>query len=158
MPRVKALALRPAVAPSPSPSEDTLPQLCTAVMRAVRGGEARLELGGRETRAAIDETVHPAVLEGAAARGERVLVERRASGLVVVGALRTQPTPGVDRADSYRIEADDIRIEAGRELSLGARTAGVVLRAAGEVETWAERIVSRASGVHKIIGSILRLN
>ena len=48
--------------------------------------------------------------------------------------------------------------EAGQELSLSAQTAALVLRAAGEVETFAERIISRAEGVHKIIGRMLRLN
>ncbi len=133
--------------------------MCTAIVKSVSGGEAIVALRGRDLAAAIDPSVHPAVLEGAAARGERVVIERDADGAMrIVGALRTQPTPGVDRADSYTIVADEIRLEASREVSLGVRAAGLVVRAAGEVETWAERIVSRAAGVHKIIGSILRLN
>jgi hypothetical protein len=34
----------------------------------------------------------------------------------------------------------------------------MAVRAVGEIETYAERIVSRAEGVHKIIGRMLRLN
>ncbi len=133
--------------------------MCTAIVKSARGADATVELGGREVHVIVDASVHAAVLEGAVRRGERVVVERDPDGtLRIVGALRTQPTPGVDRSESYTIEADEIRLEAGRELSLGVRAAGMVVRAAGEIETFAERIVSRAAGVHKIIGSILRLN
>lgn len=44
------------------------------------------------------------------------------------------------------------------EVTLTAHGAGVVLRALGEVETYAERIISRADGIHKIIGRMLQLN
>lgn len=36
--------------------------------------------------------------------------------------------------------------------------AGLVVRALGEVETYADKIISRDEGVHKIVGRILRLN
>lgn len=119
----------------------------------------RVVVSGREMDARVDESVSAVVLEGAVARGERVVVEVEDDGeVVVVGALRTQPTPGIDAADQYTIEAGRIDLKAEHEVSMSAKTALVVLRAIGEVETVAERITTRAHGVHKIIGRMLRLN
>jgi hypothetical protein len=118
-----------------------------------------VDVGGALAPATLDPSVHPVVVEGAFRRGERVLVERGRSGAVVIlGALRTQPTPGIDAADAYVIEAKRVSVEAGEEITLSTRTAAVVLRAIGEVETYADRILSRAEGVHKIVGRMLRLN
>lgn len=145
--------------PAPAPRRAGLPALTTAHVHAIEDGVVVLALGGALVRARLDAPVHPTVIEGARARQERVLVEEAADGaLVVIGALRTQPTPGVDVAEAYTIKAQRITLEAGEELSLTARTAAIAIRAIGEVETYAERIVSRAEGVHKIIGRMLRLN
>ncbi len=132
---------------------------------AAADGEATLEIAGRRRIASIDPSVDLAVLETAQRTGERVLVELDGERAVVVGALRTRATPGVDRGASFDIEADTIRMQATRvsiaskeELALSSNAARIVLRAAGEIESFAERIVSRASGVHKIVGRMLRLN
>jgi hypothetical protein len=136
-----------------------LPVLATARLRAIDGDRIAIELGGREREATRHPSVHPVVLAGALARDERVLVEVSEGGAAqIIGALRTQPTPGLDAADAYTIEADHIALRATSEVSLTAETAGLVLRAIGEIEGYAERIVSRAEGVHKIIGRVLRLN
>ncbi len=131
---------------------------------SLAGELATVEVGGRPLKATIDAAVDKAVLETARKRGERVLVELSGERAVVVGALRTQATPGVDKAERFEIEADEVRIAAtrvsidGEEVALSSTTARLVLRAAGEIESFAERIVSRASGVHKIVGRMLRLN
>ena len=92
-------------------------------------------------------------------RGERVLAERDERGAwIILGALRTQPTPGIDAAFAYTIEADTITIRGRSEVSIVTEAAGLVVRALGEVETYADEIISRAEGVHKIVGRILRLN
>lgn len=136
-----------------------LPALALARVDRVRDDGALVVLGGKVVLARIDPSVHRTVVEGAHARGERVLVEVGADGeAVIVGGLRTQPTPGIDAADEYTIAARRISIEAGEQVAISARAATVVLRALGEVETYAERILSRAEGVHKIVGRMLRLN
>lgn len=147
----------PRLQPVPGPARR--PALFTAEVHALREDGVVLGIGHTTAPAKLDPSVHPTVIEGARARCERVLVEEDADGtLVVIGALRTQPTPGVDAAESYTIKAKRIALDAGEELSLSAQTAAVVLRAIGEVETYAERILSRAEGVHKIVGRMLRLN
>ena len=156
---IRPVTERPAPAikavPAPRPAR---PALTTARVHEVREADVLLEFSGEVVPAKIDVSVSRVVLEGARERGERVVVEQDGDELVVIGALRAQPTPGVDAADEYTIKAKRLKLEAGQELSLCAQTAALVLRAAGEVETFAERIISRAEGVHKIIGRMLRLN
>jgi hypothetical protein len=134
--------------------------LALAFVLDVNEQRAELDLGGSPATATIAPTLHRAVLETAMRRGEPMIVERRAGGqIVVVGALRTQPTPGIDAMDRIELEADRIHLKASRELTLSSgRLARLALRAAGEVETYASRITSRAEEVHKIIGRLLRLN
>jgi hypothetical protein len=128
------------------------------------GAVATVDVSGRSLKATVDAAVDDAVLETALRRGERVLVEVTADRAVIVGALRTQATPGIERAERFDIQAGEVTIAAtrvsvdGDEVALNSKTARLVLRAAGEIESFAERIVSRASGVHKIVGRMLRLN
>ncbi len=128
------------------------------------GAAAVVDVSGRSLKATVDASVDIAVLETAERRGERVLVEVAGDRAVIVGALRTQATPGIERAERFDIQAGEVTIAAtrvsvdGDEVALNSKTARLVLRAAGEIESFAERIVSRASGVHKIVGRMLRLN
>ena len=147
-----------AASEAPRPVVRGLSQVGMAQIHDVSGSEVVLDLGGELVTAALDPSVHPSVIAGAHARGERVLVEQQGDHLVVLGALRTRPTPGIDAADEYAIEAKRISLRAEEELSLRAQTSALVLRAIGEVETYADRIVSRAESVHKIVGRMLRLN
>lgn len=158
---VKSLSAEPSEAPARATPLRLVatPVLCTARIEAIEGGALRIDVGGQLVEAERDASVHAAVLEGAMARGERVLVERNGEGAwSVIGALRTQPTPGVDVVEQYTIEADRVTIRGRTDVTLTSETAGLVVRALGEVESYADRIISRAEGVHKIIGRILRLN
>lgn len=135
------------------------PSLSTALVHEIGEGGVVLALGSALVPATLDPSVSPVVIEGACARRERVLVEEGEDGaLVVLGALRAQPTPGIDVGEEYAIKARRLSLEAEEEISLTAQAAALALRAAGEVETYADRILSRADSVHKIIGRILRLN
>lgn len=148
----------PPRAPFP-PQATAAPSLCTGRVHAVEGDLVRLAIGSQIVAATVDPSVHPLVLRGAAERHERVLAERDERGAwVILGALRTQPTPGIDSADAYTIEAGEVTIRGHRQVSIATEAAGLVVRALGEVETYADKIISRAEGVHKIVGRILRLN
>jgi hypothetical protein len=153
---LEAVDVGPAAPPEPVVAP---PALVTARVEAVEGDVVTLRVGLATVLATRDPGLHPVVLAGAIARRERVLVERDPGGAwTVIGALRTQPTPGVDAADEYTIEARRVAVRATEEVSLTAHAASVVVRALGEVETYADRILSRAEGVHKIVGRMLRLN
>jgi hypothetical protein len=135
------------------------PGIVAAVLVAFDGkSTASLQIGGETIEAAVDAAVDPAVLRTALARRERVIAQQEGDGWVVVGALRTAATPGVDEGDEFAIKARRVRIEAAHELSVVSGAASVVLRAYGQVETLAQDITSRASQVHKIIGRMIRLN
>jgi hypothetical protein len=140
------------------------PHMITARIVSLDGARAQLETARGTVEADIDPTVHLSVMATAHERGERVLVEVDGEHRVIVGALRTQPTPGVDRGEHFAIEAKTVSIDAekialeGEEVKLSSKTARIVLRAASEIESFADRIVSRAEGVHKIVGRMLRLN
>jgi hypothetical protein len=143
----------------PQAAATSAPSIGTGRIHAIEGDTVRLVIGGQIVAASVDASVHPAVLRGASERGERVLAERDERGAwVILGALRTQPTPGIDAADAYTIEADKVTIRGRSEVSIVTEAAGLVVRALGEVETYADKIISRAEGVHKIVGRILRLN
>ncbi|WP_148313700.1 hypothetical protein [Sorangium cellulosum] len=117
-----------------------------------------VQVGGEVVSAALDPAVEPAVVRTALRRHERVIAQREAAGWVVVGALRTTATPGVDEGDEFAIKARRIAMEAAHEISMVTGAASIVLRAYGQIETFAQDITTRASSLHKIIGRMLRLN
>lgn len=158
-PRPSSTAAVQRLAVVATPRAAKLPPLATALIVSLNDDGIVARVGGSEVPASLDPSVHRAVITGAHARGERVLVELADDGsAVIMGALRTQPTPGIDASDEYVIEAKRIALKASSEISMTSLAAGVVVRALGEVETYADRILSRAEGVHKIVGRMLRLN
>lgn len=122
------------------------------------GGKLEIKMGNKIMPALLDPMVHPAVIRTADESGEPVMVEQRDGELYVVGALRTQPTPGVDKMETINLEAEHINLKAKTDITMTSGVAAIAVRAIGEVETYAERIMSRAESVHKIIGRMLRLN
>ncbi len=131
-----------------------------AIGRALRldGDVVDVDLAGRVAQASMDRSVHRSVVETACARGEMLLLTGEGASLRVVGALRTQPTPGVDAMDEITLEARRVTLVGGEEVQLRSGVAVVALRAIGEVETYADRIISRAEELQKIVGRMLRLN
>lgn len=154
-----AIGVTPALPPERAPAE-AFGQLALARVLEVRDGDLEIDVGGVIMTGRSAPHVEKEVLRTACERGEPVLVQRSASGEVqVVGALRTQATPGVDKMETVQIEADRIELKGRKEISLATSgVAQIALRAAGEIETYADRIVSRAEELHKIVGRMLRLN
>lgn len=148
----------PQVAPQPVATSRPLPTLALARARRRVDGGVEVELAGRLLCAAIDSAVHALVIDGACARGEALLATVEGERVTVVGALRTQPTPGVDAMDEITLEARRVNLVGGEEVQIRSGVAIIALRAVGEVETYAERIVSRAEELQKIVARMLRLN
>jgi hypothetical protein len=159
------VAVREASSDEPWLGEATAPSgmLLARVLRH-HGEEAVVEWRGRSYRTVRDAALAPSVLDGAVARGERVVIDVEGDRATIVGALRTQPTAGLEPVERFAVEANRVELRAaeilveGDELVLSSKTAKIILRAASEIESFAERIVSRATGVQKIIGRMLRLN
>lgn len=159
--RLAALVAETQAQPAPTPEQAAaFGALGLGFIVALDYPDVVLSAGGGTLRARAAATLHRAVLETALGRGEPVLIERGPGGIVsVVGALRTQPTPGVDKMEEIKLEADRVEIKGREEVSLSTSgVAQIALRAVGEVETYASRIISRAEEVHKIVGRMLRLN
>jgi hypothetical protein len=156
-------AVRPVARALPEP--EAAPSLVAAIALRFESSsqerersEVLVRLGASEVSARLDPSVHPSVVATAVTRGERLLVQREGDAWVVVGALRTSPTPGIEEAEEYVIRAGRVRVKATHEFTVASGTASLAVRAYGMVETVAEQITSRASAVHKIIGRMLHLN
>jgi hypothetical protein len=155
-PELEAIADR---VPGPDPIGEALPDgLALARVISVTAEGVDVRVGDRFARAELDGALDPVVLRTALERGEPVLVERLAGRVTIVGALRVQATPGVDKMREIHLEAETIHLTGKKEVVVKSGLAAMAVRAVGEIETYAERIVSRAEGVHKIIGRMLRLN
>ncbi len=156
--------LRPAPSASPAPVSSArpvaaeMPGIVAASVLLLEGTTARLRVGALEVAATLDPSVHPSVVATALTRGERVIAQREGEGWVVLGALRTSPTVGIEEADEYVIRAARVRIRAADEFTVASGAASFAVRAYGTIETFAEQITSRASAVHKIVGRMLHLN
>lgn len=144
--------------PEATASVDTPPALVAATALLVEGTSVRVRIGRSEVSATLDASVHPSVVATAVARAERVIVQCEEGAWVVLGVLRTSPTPGIEEADEYVIRAGRVRVRAKDEFTVASGAASLAVRAYGAVETVAEQITSRASAVHKIFGRMLHLN
>jgi hypothetical protein len=113
---------------------------------------------GEEVTARFSVALDEAVVRTAIARGEILIAEEDREGVILLGALRTAATPGVDRGEEFVVEAKRITIQGEHELHLRAGATQLVLRAVGLVETIARDITTRAAGVHKIVGRMIHLN
>jgi hypothetical protein len=141
------------LAPAPTSSVG----LVAARLARVDGEVATLTIDGREVDAAIDASVDTAILSTALKRGERVIATREGDGWVVLGTLRTAATPGVDEGD-FVIRAGRLRVVVDHAFEVLGGPASLVVKATGRVETIAEEITARASGVQRLVARMLRLN
>lgn len=160
MARTNLAADLPAARPlDPADGADAAPSGLLAVrLVAFDDAGARVLLGsGAEVAATIDAAVDRRVLATARERGERVIVQREGAAWIVLGTLRTAATPGVDEGD-FVIRAGRLRVVVGHAFEVVAGSASLVLRATGHVETLAEEITARASGVQRLVARMLRLN
>jgi hypothetical protein len=145
--------LAPSISASP-------PALCALRIESFDEATRTVTLlaGDEVGTASLDAALDPAVLRTAKVRGERVIAQREGGAWVVLGALRTAATPGVDEGDEFLIKARRVAVVAAHELSLVTGAASLALRARGHIESIGQDITSRAASVHKIIGRMIRLN
>jgi hypothetical protein len=134
------------------------PAVLAVTVRTLEGQRALVRVGTEEVLATLDPSVHPSVVATAIARRERVIVQHEDGAWVILGVLRTSPTPGIEESDEYVIRAARVRVRASDEFTVASGAASIAVRAYGTIETLAEQITSRASAVHKIIGRMLHLN
>lgn len=143
--------------PSPSPAGVMRAVLADGLDEERRAVTLRL---GKDERieAELDAALDPIVVRTAIARNERLIAVWEGGVWLVLGALRTSPTPGVDAGDHFVIEARRVEVKAQHEFAVVTGKASFVMRAHGLIESLAQDITTRASSVHKLIGRMLRLN
>jgi hypothetical protein len=132
--------------------------MVAALPLVLEGSSVSIRAGTSDVVATLDPSVHPSVVATAIARKERVIVQHEEGSWVLLGVLRTSPTPGIEESDEYVIRAARVRVRARDEFTVASGTASFAVRAYGAIETFAEQITSRASAAHKIVGRMLHLN
>jgi len=148
---LEQVAPAPTSRPSPAP-----PRI--ALVRGVRlSGSDELEVRVRRDseplRAEIAEELDRELLGDAIRDGQLLLAEWPEQGTpLVVGVVQTR------RASRLRFSADEITLDASRELLLRSGAAALRLRATGDVELVGSRISAVSRGVMRLIGRLLRLN
>lgn len=161
--RAVVRVVKPLPAP-PAPNEVAAPAplgLCALRVVALDAQARTATLAGPEGSldARLEPSLDVVVVETALARGERLIAQREGGVWVVLGALRTAATPGVDRGDDYVIEARRIAIRGDHAVDLVAgETASIALRAVGRLEILAKHISSRAEGMHKLVARMIHMN
>lgn len=109
--------------------------------------------GAESLEAEIGDELDRALLGDAIRDGQLLLAEWPESGPpVVVGVVQTRPPSRLHFA------AEEIALDASRELLLRSGAAALRLRASGEVELVGSRISAVSRGVMRLIGRLLRLN
>jgi hypothetical protein len=144
--------------PSPVSSLPTALHAAIPLRWSEAGKRLDLAFGAREVSATLDRAVDAAVIETALRTGERLLIQPEGEGWVVLGALRTRATPGVDELEEVAIKARRLRLEGTDEVQIVSAAASMILRVTGAVETIARDVTVRATGLHKLIGRVLHLN
>jgi hypothetical protein len=143
--------------PEARPAAEQAPRAYLSMARVigVKGRDAQIVLRGKASpvAATIDDGVDRALVEGAAARGDKVLVEVEPGAMpVVVGLVQTRVP------ETLELRADRVVIEAGSELLLRSGRGALRIRQDGDVELVGSRISTLSRGLFRVVGKILRLN
>lgn len=124
---------------------------------APRGGPWLVRVGGVEVELAVDASVAPNLLEDAASRGARVLVEHGEAGSTIAGVVMTQLPLSVDADGSLVAVVERLLIEARQGATL--HSAGGMIRVqAGDVELYGKKVLTRAREVAQVLARMIRLN
>jgi hypothetical protein len=146
----------PKEAPSPDPSALTQPPRLALLRGLGWKNEHQLEVAlrsGEPLLAAVAAEVDRELLNQALLDGQMLLTEWPERGTpLVVGVVQTKPPSKV------RLVAEEIELNASRELLLRSGSAALRLRSSGDVELVGSRISAVSRGVMRLIGRLLRLN
>jgi hypothetical protein len=150
--RVESPSVAVSVQPAPLPQPARL-----ALLRGLRWtNENQLEVAlrsGESLLAAVAADVDRELLNQAVLDGQLLLSEWPERGTpLIVGVVHTKPP------SKMRFAAEEIELDASRELLLRSGSAALRLRSSGDVELVGSRISAVSRGVMRLIGRLLRLN
>lgn len=118
----------------------------------------RVRVGGVERAATLDPTVDPALVEEARASGARVVLDlSEPPAAVIVGTLTTARPVTLDRNGDLAVRARRIVLDAAERGLLRLPGAFVEVKS-GEIELYANRVVTRARELAKTLAAMIKLN
>lgn len=132
------------------------PAMALAVVVAREGDGWRVRAGGAEALATVDPSVDVALVAAAQVSGARVVLEL-GEAAVIVGALQTARAVTVDRDGDVTIAARAFTVTAEERAVLRSPGAFVMV-APGEVEVFANRVLTRAREVAKTLAAMIKFN
>jgi hypothetical protein len=143
-----------------SPADEAAPALAPGLTLGRVLGRAgdgwRVAASGGEHVVAADPSIDPALLDDAARSGARVVLEGGRAP-VIAGVLLTARPVTVDRAGSVELEVKRLVVTAAESALL--RSPGAFLKVGGdELELYANRLVSRARELYRVLGRMVKIN
>lgn len=135
--------------------------LRTAVAVAVAGRCAQVRVRGlaEPFSAVLDAGVSAELVEQAAQRGDRVLLEQvDGADPVVVGVVQTHAPHDNAVPEELSLKAKRIVIEGEQEVLLRSGRGAMRVRQDGDVELVGSRISAMSRGLFRLVGRVLRLN
>lgn len=130
--------------------------LVLASVVAREGDRWRVRAGGAEALAALDASVDEALIEAARVAGARVVLELGEAPLIV-GALQTARAVTVGRDGDVAVDARAFTVTATEKVVMRAPGAFVMV-SAGEVEVFANRVLTRAREVARTLAAMIKFN
>ncbi|AGC48151.1 hypothetical protein MYSTI_06878 [Myxococcus stipitatus DSM 14675] len=136
--------------------EAALPPMCMGRLVAREATGWRVRIGATEHVLSVDPSVDPALLEEALASGARVIVDA-VEAPVIVGLLTTQRALQVDRQGRVDARVRGFSVVADEKVLL--RVPGSFVQVTStEVELYANRVLTRAREVAKVLATLIKLN
>jgi hypothetical protein len=138
-----------------APATEAPPALRTARVVSVGSATVKVTWRGRRepVEADLDEGVDRDLIARAATNGDAVLLEIE-PGVppIVVGVVQTRIP------ETLELKAQNVVIDAEREVLLRAGRGAMRIREDGDVEVVGSRISTMSRGLFRIVGRVLRLN
>ncbi|MBI4956066.1 MAG: hypothetical protein HY908_28860 [Myxococcales bacterium] len=114
-------------------------------------------LDGRRFSAEREDSVEAALLEECVRASRPVLVCSGPHGPVVAGALQTAPSLGTSDGKHLRIEAADVKLRAGRSLTIEAGPVAIVVDAKGALRLRGDKMVIDMGSLLRILAARVEL-
>jgi hypothetical protein len=150
-----ATRLKPSLEPRPHDGGAGI--TLAKVMGRVPGGW-RVRVGGIERLAMLDGAVDPALVDEAQASGARVVLDTsEPPAVLIVGLLTTARPVSLDRNGDLAVRARRILLDATERALVRLPGAFVEVKQ-GEIELYANRVVTRAREMAKTLAAMIKLN
>ena len=134
------------------------PTLDVARLDRAKDGRYVVKLpDGEEHVAELSPDVSPQLAEECLRQERPMLVRQHSDGLVLVGALQTQPSPLREQGGVVTLSGRDIQIEADRRFDVEVGPTRLTLERSGKLSLLGERLTMHIASLIKLIASKVEL-